>query len=288
MIFYQILFISTNLMAIVLMSIRLFQFIKLEGPKVTIANLIFINIILASFFYILFMFDPWGYHRAIESWNFAITTINTTDLFLTASLILVSYHLAKVILKISHKENLGIVALICAILLGLAYTAVWILSLSIQLTHSTYRISSNAIEYFRMSIYAFNTIYLILCTGFFVHKLRQMWSATSKQKKTKEVQYKRLIAATASIWFCVTVSFIDRILICIPKYFYNTLPNVAIIGFGAIIAPGLSICYFYLFRPREKEKTKQTGSTTGDGNTNTNTNTNNNTDKSQGYEKFDN
>jgi hypothetical protein len=290
MIFLQILFISLNVAGMTLMGIRLFQFLKLEGFNISIQNQIIICSILGCFFQFLFMFDPYGYHRSIENFAFLIITTNTADLFTSVSLILISYYLAKVILKIVHRENLNIIALITAIALVAGYVAVWILSLVVNLTNSTYKISGTSIEKYRLSIAAAIAFYLVLCTGFFVHKLRLMWAASSKQKKTKEIQYKRLIAATSSIWFVVSISVILRVLILFPKYFYYPVPNIAIVSSNAGVTSLLAICYFYLFKPREKgEKTSRTGSSRPNSvHENNNRNTNPINDVSQGYDKFDN
>ena len=256
MIFYVVIFCCMNVAAIVLMAIRIILTFKKDGIKITVAILIFFICSFAAAFTILTSLDPWSYFHLIGNFDYLVLTTNLSEFFITISLILVSYHLSNLILKtINNQSYYSKIGLVAAIILIIVYIAMLILALTLNLTHSTYKLPGTKIERFRTSIYAFIACYLGLCTSFFVYKLRQMWYTSTDQKEHKKIQYKRLIIATTGLWLLVILSFIYRVITLIPKYFYDALAEVSISGAGAIIPPGLSLCYFFLFKPHETEVT---------------------------------
>ena len=256
MIFYAVILCCMNVVAIVLMAIRIILTFKKDRIKITVAILIFLMCSFAATFSFLTSLDPWSYFHLIGRFDYLVLTTNLSEFFITMSLILVSYHLSNLILKtINFQSYYNKIALVVAIILIIVYIAMLILSLTINLTYSTYKLSGSKIEIFRASVYGFIASYLGLCTCFFVYKLRQMWHTSTDQKEHKKIQYKRLIIATTGLWLLVILSLIFRVITLIPKYFYDALAEVSITGGGAIIPPGLSLCYFFLFKPHETETT---------------------------------
>ena len=208
MIFAQILLCSLNLVGLILMGNGLVKFFKEQGATITVSKIVFLIAALGNIFSLLYCYDPFAYWHKIHYFNYLIFVFSLFNFFLVASIIIVSLHFSRVILKIYPFKLMLYLSFFVAILLIIGEVVTLIVGLYYNSTYNTQVIDGKKVNSFRVSVFCVLVVYFMVCSMFFFHRLSKIWNVPSDKKRS---EYKRLIFSTLIILFFTIIALVINV-----------------------------------------------------------------------------
>ena len=199
------------------------RFFKSEGPKITVAKVVFLIAGLTNITGIIYLIDSFGYFDVAKRFAYGILSSSFHDLFTVISIIIVSFHFSRAMLKAFPSKIWLYLTYSAAILLIIGQIVAFIINGYYQLIFDTIAINVKQMNAFRLSVFCVLIVYFSVCTSVFVYRLTQVWNVRSDKKRSR---YQRLVTSIILILFNTIVLFIIKVIFFekfIQNFFFFTL-----------------------------------------------------------------